>query len=609
MSQNYYEKSFSLNNLDLKLKEYLDFGRGFFIEAGANDGIAQSNTLYFEKNWQWKGILIEPIPELAEKCKVNRPNCIVENCALVPFDYDQTDIDMYYCNLVSMVKGAQKTEEAELQHIKMGCEVQQIKSYELKVPARTLTSILDQYGVENIDLLSLDVEGFELNVLKGLDFKRYQPNFLLIEARYREEIDNFLAPLYKPIAELSHHHVLYKSRKKIEDESNFKLSTPVAFIIFNRPDLTQTVFKKIAQAKPPKLLVIADGSRSLEEAHLCQETRSVIDKVNWECEVLTNYSDNNLGCKKRVSSGLDWVFSQVEEAIILEDDCLPSHSFFSFCQTLLKHYRNDERIWGISGNNFQMGQVRTDYSYYFSRYPHNWGWATWRRAWKQFDIEMTFWDQCKQLKLLNTIFEDSYEQDYWLDILEQTHDHLIDSWAYIWGYTCWRNNGLTILPEVNLVSNIGFRQDATHTKNIGDNPLANLFIGNITKIKHPTYLCRHLEADAYTFDHVFGGKQMKELVKQLQEALNQANNTIQTLKDEQFNSTNQLQDAQNQLQQTQSQLQQTQNQLQQTQNQLQQTQSQLQHSQERILAMESSKFWKLRTQWLKLKKRLGLSVE
>ncbi|ACB49863.1 unknown [Crocosphaera subtropica ATCC 51142] len=608
MTASYYDRSFALNNLDLKLKEYLDFGRGFFIEAGGNDGIAQSNTLYFEKHWKWKGILIEPIPELAEKCKINRPNCIVENCALVPFDYDKSDIDMYYCNLVSMVKGAQKTEEAELQHIQRGCEVQQIKSYELKVPARTLTSILDQYGVKNIDLLSLDVEGFELNALKGLDFERYQPNFLLIEARFRQEIDDFLAPLYEPIANLSHHDVLYKSKKKIKEENNFQLYTPVVFIIFKRPDVTQAVFNKIAQAKPPKLLVIADGPRSTEEAHLCEETRSIINQVDWECEVLTNYSDNNLGCKKRVSSGLDWVFSEVEEAIILEDDCLPSISFFQFCQTLLNYYRNDERIWLISGNNFQGGQIRTDYSYYFSRYPHNWGWATWRRAWKHFDLEMKFWTQCKELKLLETIFEDPYEQDYWLDILEKTHNNLIDSWAYIWGYTCWINNGLTILPEVNLVSNIGFGEDATHTKDI-NNPLANISVSNIINIEHPPYLCRHLEADAYSFNHIFGGQQMKQLIKQLQEELNQAHNTIQKLSEENSQTKTQLQNRQTELEQNDIKIKQTQNQLILINSQLQQMQTQLQQAQAQIIAMESSKFWKLRTQWLKLKKKLRLSVK
>lgn len=204
------QESFSLNQLDLKLEPYLKFKKGFFIEAGANDGIAQSNTLFFEKYHDWKGILIEPIPELAAKCRTNRPNCIVENCALVPFDFTGTDVGMRYCNLMSLVKGAMKSEEDDLTHIRQGCEVQNIESYELRVPARTLTSILDQHLIQRIDLLSLDVEGFELDVLKGIDFDKYKPSFMLIEARFRDEIDSFLNPLYEPITELSYHDVLYR---------------------------------------------------------------------------------------------------------------------------------------------------------------------------------------------------------------------------------------------------------------------------------------------------------------------------------------------------------------------------------------------------------------
>jgi FkbM family methyltransferase len=205
-------KSFAMNALDLKLANHLDFKGGFFVEAGANDGVSQSNTLYFEKYFKWRGMLVEPIPELAAKCKSNRPKCMVENCALVPFDYQQDQIDMRYCNLMSLVKGAMKSEENDLAHVKLGCEVQQVKSYTIKVPARTLTSVLEKHGVSKIDLLSLDVEGYELGVLQGLDFKRYRPSLMLIEARFREEIDAFLTPRYQVIAELSEHDVLYKAR-------------------------------------------------------------------------------------------------------------------------------------------------------------------------------------------------------------------------------------------------------------------------------------------------------------------------------------------------------------------------------------------------------------
>ena len=171
---------------------------------------------------------------------------------------------------------------------------------------------------------------------------------------------------------------------------NFQLSTPVAFIIFNRPDTTARVFAEIAKARPPKLLVVGDGPRANRdgEADRVAEARAIIKNVDWPCEVLTNFSTPNLGCKKRVSSGIDWIFEQVEEAIILEDDCLPDPSFFQFCEEMLARYRHDDRIAMISGDNFLFGQVPVPESYYFSRYCHIWGWASWRRAWKDYDVNI-----------------------------------------------------------------------------------------------------------------------------------------------------------------------------------------------------------------------------
>ena len=207
------KQSFGLNQLDLKLEPYLNFRNGFFIEAGASDGLSQSNTLYFERYKNWRGILIEPIPELAMQCKENRPNCIVENCALVSFDYTETFVEMRYCRLMSIVKGALTTPEVEEAHLRRGCEVQGVTSYDLQVPARTLTSILNEYDVTSIDFLSLDVEGYETNVLKGIDFEKYRPNFMLVEAldsSFRDEINDYLQRLYVPIATLSDRDVLYK---------------------------------------------------------------------------------------------------------------------------------------------------------------------------------------------------------------------------------------------------------------------------------------------------------------------------------------------------------------------------------------------------------------
>ena len=205
-------KSFALNDLDLKLRPYLGEQPGIFIEAGGNNGIAQSNTLYFERNFGWRGLLIEGIPDLARACRENRPRAWVENYALVPFGFGDPTVSMTYCNLMSVVDGAMKTEAEELEHIRKGEAIQNVSRYQVDVEAKTLSSVLDSYGLHQIDLLSLDVEGFELQVLEGLDLERHAPTWMLIEARYREEIDSHLSSHYEVVDELSHHDVLYRRR-------------------------------------------------------------------------------------------------------------------------------------------------------------------------------------------------------------------------------------------------------------------------------------------------------------------------------------------------------------------------------------------------------------
>jgi len=204
--------SYALNDLDLKLEKHLGSHTGFFIEAGANDGISQSNTLFFEKYHGWTGLLVEPVNELAKRCRANRPDCIVENTALVAFDYPGSTVEMRYCNLMSLVRGAMKSDAEEEAHLQRGCDVQGIGSYDLQVPATQLSALLDRHGIRQVDLLSLDVEGYELSVLQGLDFERHAPSWLLIEARFRKEIDDYLDPRYEVAEELSHHDVLYRRR-------------------------------------------------------------------------------------------------------------------------------------------------------------------------------------------------------------------------------------------------------------------------------------------------------------------------------------------------------------------------------------------------------------
>ncbi|MBN2106043.1 MAG: FkbM family methyltransferase [Deltaproteobacteria bacterium] len=210
--------SYALNQLDVKLLPYIDFPNGFFIEVGANDGISQSNTLYFERYKGWKGLLIEAIPGLAEKCRQNRPKCIVENCALVAAAYPEKTVEMRYCNLMSLVKGSLNSDEDEKKRILSGMQhlAKDEKTYIVKVPAKTLSEVLNKHSIEHIDLLSLDVEGYESQVLKGIDFNKQRIEFMLIEARDREDIEAVISHLYKPIAILntteSYSDILYRRR-------------------------------------------------------------------------------------------------------------------------------------------------------------------------------------------------------------------------------------------------------------------------------------------------------------------------------------------------------------------------------------------------------------
>ena len=201
----------------------------------------------------------------------------------------------------------------------------------------------------------------------------------------------------------------------------------VAFFIYRRPELTARVFAEIRKARPERLLIVADGPKNDEERPKCAATRAVVENVDWPCEVLKNYADVNLGCRKCVSSGLGWVFAHVEEAIILEDDCLPHPSFFRYCAELLDRYRNDERVMHISGDYFMKRLHPTPFSYYFSRCPYIWGWATWRRAWRHYDVEMRLWPQFRDSGLMANLWQSKDQQRHWTAVCDLAHSGEVDT--------------------------------------------------------------------------------------------------------------------------------------------------------------------------------------
>lgn len=299
--------------------------------------------------------------------------------------------------------------------------------------------------------------------------------------------------------------------------SDWALTTPVAFIIFNRPDTTEKVFAEIARARPPRLLIIADGPRAGRpgEAERCMEARSIVDRVDWKCEVSTNYSEINLGCKIRVASGIDWVFEQVPAAIILEDDCLPDPSFFRFCEELLVRYRDDERVSQICGANFQFGHERSDASYYFSRYNHIWGWASWRRAWQHYDREASKWPEFRDSGKLDSLLSLPAERKFWSAKFDSVHQNKLDTWDFQWVLASWARGMLSVIPSVNLISNIGFGQDATHTRR--GSPYAALPVKEMKfPLRHPSNASPDAAADDFTARNMFAASMARKALRMVQ---------------------------------------------------------------------------------------------
>ncbi len=279
------------------------------------------------------------------------------------------------------------------------------------------------------------------------------------------------------------------------------LNTAVLFLVFNRLDTTKQVFEAIKEAKPPRLYIAADGARADKDGEdkKAQDVREfIMSNIDWNCEVKTLFREKNLGCKYAVSGAIDWFFENEEMGIILEDDCLPSRSFFWFCEELLLKYKDNMRVGEISGNNFQKGIQRGDGDYYFSIYSHIWGWATWKDRWKNYDIEL---DSIDNSTFINNMSLPKSTKIYWIKIFNKMKEKKIDTWDYQWTFTLWINNQLTVLPNINLVENVGFGEDATHTT--GGSEFANLKAYQLKIQYHPDDVSANKEADIFTSKLMF----------------------------------------------------------------------------------------------------------
>jgi FkbM family methyltransferase len=283
------------------------------------------------------------------------------------------------------------------------------------------------------------------------------------------------------------------------------LETAVLFLVFNRPKLTAIVFESIRKAKPPRLYLASDGARAdhVGELEKVSKVRQISTSVDWPCKVITLFREENLGCKQAVSSAISWFFQQEEQGIILEDDCLPSQTFYRYCELLLNYYKHDYRVMAVTGTNITHG-ITYEADYWFSKYALMWGWASWRRAWKMYDGELTSWPNTKKENFLKQRSNlNAIEIKKWKTILDRTFCGDINTWDYQWIYSCLINQGLTAAPAVNLVRNIGYGDDATHTTII--HPiLSSLATSEMTfPISHPSEVETNIDADKFISRHWF----------------------------------------------------------------------------------------------------------
>jgi hypothetical protein len=286
------------------------------------------------------------------------------------------------------------------------------------------------------------------------------------------------------------------------------LNTPVAFIIFNRPEKTARVFEAIRRARPAQLFISADAPRTEAEKQKTDAARAATEHIDWDCDVKRLYAKENLSVKKGPPTGISWVFEHVDRAIFLEDDCLPDPTFFPYCEELLEKYKDDERVMQISGDNFQQGNPKfaCEESYYFSVIPNLWGWATWRRAWKKYNEDpMDAWPEAKRSGALRKILADPAVYEWWEKLFDRNHEGRADTWEGPWLFACIAG-GLCINPKANLVTNIGIDQEAAHWREgiTAEDENANMPTTPLSfPLAHPAAVAAHRQADAWSFRRQF----------------------------------------------------------------------------------------------------------
>lgn len=299
-------------------------------------------------------------------------------------------------------------------------------------------------------------------------------------------------------------------------------NTPILLLVFNRPQYTKQVFDSIRTAKPKQLFIAADGPRANvpDDIQNCQLVKDIVANVDWDCEVKTLYRDQNLGCGLAPSSAITWFFENVEQGIILEDDCLPSSSFFPFCQEMLERYKNDTRIHSICGTNLLKEWKRGADSYFFSRESGIWGWATWKRSWAEYDYFVSKWGNPEVVALFKAQFDNATHRNIYVNALDKFFNNKEASfWDYQWIFSRITNSQFGIIPAVNLISNIGFGSEATHTFD-ANSQISNLPTNNVLfPLNHPKAIMIDREYDQ-NLNNTFYKESIPQKINLFQRILN-----------------------------------------------------------------------------------------